>query len=200
MKVTLNELIAAQINDSFEVNGRDFTAVFDGNYVAVDYSSEHSSEDIEDEHLLQMEADNMEEFKVEIMNLLACSGFNEWNTTVHDNDNASGGMDLGWIPGKGYLEQGIEDDNPAFVFPYADNSRDMFVCEVQTPESTCCTLTITLSQANLKADVEYEVMKVASHGDYEDNPGSYCDFGAWMSDKCYYKLWKRYLALTHKDC
>ncbi len=199
MNVTLNELINNRNSDNFVIDGNTFTAGYCGNYVAVEFSSVFSSDDVEDDNLMEMEADNFNEFKEEVMNLLAGTGFNDWNMNVQDNDNASGGMDLGFIPDKGYLMDGCCVQTPGFSFPSQDNNKDLFVCEVLTPENTGCTLTITLDNYNLKCDKDYKVINVESHDDYEDNPGSYCDFGAWVSDKCYYKLWKRYLTITGKD-
>ena len=199
MKVTLNELINNRESDDFTIDGNTFTAGYKGEYVQAEYCGTFCSDDISDEHLREIEADNMEEFREEVHSLLTC-GFNEWNEDVYGNDNASGGMDMGFIPERGYLMEGMEQRYPCgFGFPGEDNTKDMFQCEVHTPEHTWCTLTITLNSYNLKCDKEYKVMNVESHDDWEDNPMNFCDFGAWVSDKCYYKLWKRYLALTHKD-
>ena len=198
MNVTLNELINNRESDDFVIDKNTFTAGYKGEYWMSEYSSIFCSDDIADDHLKEMEADTMEEFKKEVQGLLAGTGFNDWNMEVRGNDNASGGMDMGFIPEKGYLMDNCEG-YPGFSFPGEDKTKDMFVCEVLTPEHTWCTLTITLNSYNLKCDKEYKVMNVESHDDWDDNPMNFCDFGAWVSDKCYYKLWKRYLSLTHKD-
>ena len=183
MKVTLNELISNRLRgEDIRVVGNTVETVFEGNYYQTETCYPCTSEDISNEELLEFEVDNFQEFKEELKEFLSC-GFNGYNEGMNcENYN---GMDIGFIPNKGFLYDTMDMGTPEFYFPDS--------------EYTCVTVYITLSSHCLECDKEYEVKNVELGDNFEDNPGNHCLFGVFISDKCYYNLWKRYLSLTGKD-
>ena len=190
MKVTLNELIAA--GNEHSVHGDTFEAWFEGFYYQNETGSVFSSEDITNEELGELQADTFEEFKEELWGMLT-GGFNEYNeATCYENYY---GMEVGFVNPKGYLYDTLEGDTAEFLYPDKDNTVDMFQCEVITPENTTVTVYVTFPTTNIIPDKEYEV-EVELGDNFEDNPGNHCEFGVWVSDKCYHNLWNRYKCLT----
>ena len=201
MKVTLNELISNRFDCSsfsWDENTKTFSAVYKGFWYQTELCYPYTSDDITDNELLEEiheNTDNFQDFKEELQSYLS-AGFNDY-TDAHSAENYFG-ADFAFIEGKGYLYDTMDEDGYRFTFPDEDNTKDMFQCEVITPENSVITVYVKFPTYNPKPDVEYEV-EVELGDDWEDNPGNYCDFGVFISDKCYYKLWRRYLTLTGKD-
>ena len=199
MKVSIRELIDNRLRGtdfSWNADTREFTGVFEGFWYQTDTCAVYTSDDITDDMLLNdiYQVDNFEEFKEEIQTFLAGTGFNDYNEC--QNAENYNGTDFAYIKGKGYIYNDLDENGDnEFCYPNSDNTKDCFQCEVITPENSVATCIIQLKNG-YDMDTEYEVEEFTIGDDWQDDPGNYCNFGAFVSDKCYYKLWKRYLALT----